>query len=82
MSDQLSADPSNKSTAGSPPLFNTEKPADNGSTPVVAWTVAGLVVLVAIGILLIAGRKKSTAPATRFCPWPLIPPISRYRSLP
>jgi hypothetical protein len=44
-------------------MFAT-KPAESGGIPAMAWGVAGLVVLVALVVLLLAGRHKSTLPTT------------------
>ena len=40
------------------------KPPESGGIPVMAWTVAGLAVLVVIGVLVMMGRHKAAAPTT------------------
>jgi hypothetical protein len=50
-----------------PNLF-TRKPEESGSNPIVAWVVAGLVVLLAIGGLLLATHKKASAPGNTIQP--------------
>src|ERR1700722_13510242 len=40
------------------------KPPEGGEIPVMAWGVAGLAVLVVIGVLVALGRHKSIAPST------------------
>ena len=40
------------------------KPPESGGIPVMAWAVAGLVVLVVVGVLMILGRHKAAAPTT------------------
>jgi hypothetical protein len=50
-----------------PKLF-TPKPTESGSNPIVAWVVAGLVVLLAIGGLLLATHKKASAPGNTIQP--------------
>jgi hypothetical protein len=40
------------------------KPPEGGGIPVMAWTVAGLAVLVVIGVLVMMGRHKTAAPTT------------------
>ena len=40
------------------------KPPEGGGTPVMAWVVAGLAVLVVVAVLALAGRHKTAAPAT------------------
>ena len=47
------------------------KPPEGGGIPVMAWGVAGLVVLVALVVLLLAGRNKAAAP-------PTIQPLAAY----
>src|ERR1700733_4508422 len=44
-------------------MFST-KPAESGGIPAMAWGVAGLVVLVVLMALVMAGRHKSTLPTT------------------
>ena len=44
-------------------MFST-KPAESGGIPAMAWGVAGLVVLVVLVALVMAGRHKSTLPTT------------------
>ena len=50
-----------------PKLF-TPKPTESGSNPIVAWVVAGLVVLLAIGGLLLATHKKPSTPGNTIQP--------------
>jgi hypothetical protein len=52
---------SQQNPAGAPKLF-TPKPTESGSNPIVAWVVAGLVVLLAIGTLLLVTHKKASTP--------------------
>jgi len=40
------------------------KPPEGGGIPVMAWGVAGLAVLVVVGVLVMLGRHKSVAPST------------------
>jgi hypothetical protein len=40
------------------------KPPEGAGIPVMAWTVAGLAVLVVIGVLVMMGRHKAAVPAT------------------
>jgi hypothetical protein len=47
------------------------KPPEKGGIPIVAWSVAGLVVLVALIVLLLAGRNRAAAP-------PTIQPLAAY----
>ena len=47
------------------------KPPEGGGIPVMAWGIAGLVVLVALIVLLLAGRNKAAAP-------PTIQPLAAY----
>ncbi len=47
------------------------KPPEGGGIPIVAWGIAGLVVLVALVVLLLAGRNKAAGPAT-------IQPLAAY----
>lgn len=54
-----------------PKLF-TPKPTESGSNPIVAWVVAGLVVLFAIGTLLLVTHKKASAPGN------VIQPLDAY----
>jgi hypothetical protein len=54
-----------------PKLF-TPKPTESGSNPIVAWVVAGLVVLLAIGTLLLVTHKKASAPGN------VIQPLDAY----
>jgi hypothetical protein len=42
----------------------TSKPAEGGGIPAMAWGVAGLAVLVVIGVLVILGRHKTATPST------------------
>ena len=42
-------------------MFGT-KPAEGGGIPAMAWGVAGLAVLVVLGLLVVMGRHKTTAP--------------------
>lgn len=48
-------------------LFAPKKP-EVGNTPYAAWGVAGLVVFLALGALLFAGRGKSTGPGNTILP--------------
>jgi hypothetical protein len=52
----------------SPALFTTPPPREGGETPIVPWVIAGLVVLVVLGGLIIAGRKKSSGPGNTVLP--------------
>lgn len=52
------------------------KPPEGGGIPVMAWGVAGLVVLVVVGFLVLAGRHKAAAPST------IQPPAAYAASLP
>jgi hypothetical protein len=52
------------------------KPPEGGGIPLMAWGVAGLAVLVVIGVLVLAGRHKSAAPST------VQPPAAYAASLP
>jgi hypothetical protein len=54
-----------------PNLF-TPKPTESGSNPIVAWVVAGVVVLLAIGTLLLVTHKKASAPGN------IIQPLASY----
>jgi hypothetical protein len=40
------------------------KPPEGGGTPVMAWSVAGLAVLVVLVVLVMMGRHKTAAPST------------------
>jgi Protein of unknown function (DUF2393) len=40
------------------------KPPESGGIPMMAWMVAGLAVLVVVGVLMIMGRHKAAAPTT------------------
>jgi Protein of unknown function (DUF2393) len=40
------------------------KPPEGGGTPVMAWSVAGLAVLVVVIVLVMMGRHKTAAPST------------------
>ncbi len=44
-------------------LFASKQP-EGGGIPVMAWAVAGLAVLVVVGVLAIMGRHKAAAPTT------------------
>ena len=44
-------------------MFAT-KPPEGGGFPAMAWGVAGLAVLVVVGVLVMLGRHKSVAPST------------------
>src|ERR1700719_1233228 len=50
-------------TAKNDAMF-TSKPPEGGGIPVMAWGVAGLAVLVVVAVLVLAGRHKTSAPAT------------------
>jgi Protein of unknown function (DUF2393) len=52
----------------------TPKPTESGSNPIVAWAVAGGVVLLAIVILLLVTHKKASAPGN------VIQPLDAYAS--
>jgi Protein of unknown function (DUF2393) len=54
-----------------PNLF-TPKPTESGSNPIVAWVVAGVVVLLAIGTLLLVTHKKASAPGN------IVQPLASY----
>jgi hypothetical protein len=41
-----------------------DKPPEGGGIPLMAWMVAGLAVLVVIGVLVMMGRHKTAAPTT------------------
>jgi hypothetical protein len=58
---------SQQQPAAAPKLF-TPEPSKSGSNPVVAWVVAGLVVLVAITVLLLATHKKASVPGNTVQP--------------
>lgn len=49
------------------------KPPESGGIPVMAWAVAGLAVLVVVGVLMIMGRHKAAAPTT-------LQPLAAYAS--
>lgn len=57
---QQSGTPSGPKTSSPPSLFTAKKP-EGGGIPMVAWAVAGLVVLVVLAVLLVTGRSKSSA---------------------
>jgi hypothetical protein len=40
------------------------KPQEGGGIPVMAWVVAGIAVLIVVGVLAIMGRHKAAAPTT------------------
>jgi hypothetical protein len=44
-------------------MFASKAP-EGGGIPVMAWAVAGLAVLVVVGVLVVLGRHKSVAPST------------------
>ena len=44
------------------------KPPESGGTPVLAWVIAGLVVLLVLGGILIATHKKSSSPGNTVQP--------------
>jgi hypothetical protein len=54
-----------------PNLF-TPKPTESGSNPIVAWVVAGVVVLLAIGTLLLVTHKKASTPGN------IVQPLASY----
>ncbi len=58
---------------GAPKLF-TPEPSESGSNSVVAWVVAGLVVLLAIAGLLLATHKKASVPGNT------VQPLAAYAS--
>lgn len=74
MSDPTS-DPTNNAKQAQPqaprtpdsPLFSPSQPPAS-TTPVAAWGIAGLVVLVAVGLLLFASRRKATPAANTIQP--------------
>ena len=47
------------------------KPPEGGGIPAMAWAVAGLAVLVVVGVLVMLGRHKSIAPST-------VQPLAEY----
>jgi hypothetical protein len=55
------------SSQPSPPLFAPPAP-DRSSTPLAAWAIAGAVLLLALGGLLLATHKKSAPPANTLLP--------------
>jgi len=66
--------PLNPSTPPSPTesdVMFANKPPEGGGIPVMAWGVAGLVVLVVVVMLVLAGRHKASSPAT-------IQPVAAY----
>jgi hypothetical protein len=67
------ASPSNTSaSAGKNELFATKAP-QGGGIPPIAWGVAGLVVLVVVVLLALAGRHKAATPTT-------VQPLAAYAS--
>src|ERR1700757_374683 len=46
------------------PMFSTTKPPEGGGIPAMAWGVAGLAVLVVLGVLMVLGRHKPAPPNT------------------
>ena len=55
---------SSKSNESKPNEMFTTKPAEGGGIPAMAWGVAGLAVLIVVGVLVILGRHKAAAPST------------------
>jgi hypothetical protein len=53
----------NPASAKSGEMF-TNKPAEGGGIPAMAWGIAGLAVLVVVVVLVLAGRHKTAAPNT------------------
>jgi hypothetical protein len=58
---------SQQQPVAAPKLF-TPEPSESGSNPIVAWVVAGLVVLLAIAVLLLATHKKASVPGNTVQP--------------
>jgi hypothetical protein len=58
-----SKSPLNSSAVRKDELFGV-KPVEGGGIPPMAWGVAGLAVLVVLGLLVVMGRHKTTAPTT------------------
>jgi hypothetical protein len=72
MSEQRTDDPQSSPAkptqrTGGPAMF-APRPAEDGGVPVLAWVVAGVVVLAVVVSLLFAGRRKSAAPANTIQP--------------
>jgi hypothetical protein len=63
-SDDTSANPTLKVPLEKNGEMFASKPPEGGGIPVMAWTVAGLAVLVVVGVLAMMGRHKSAAPTT------------------
>ncbi len=74
--DETSVNPSLPSTSAKKDDLFTSKPLEGGGIPMMAWGVAGLAVLVVIGVLVLAGRHKTATPTT------LQPSASYAASLP
>jgi Protein of unknown function (DUF2393) len=51
-------------SAGNNEMMFASKPPEGGGIPVMAWGVAGLAVLVVVGVLVMMGRHKAAAPTT------------------
>ncbi|WP_213803832.1 DUF2393 family protein [Granulicella sp. dw_53] len=67
MSDpQTGTVPTQNSSAG-PALFAPKRP-ESGGIPMAAWAIAGVVVLVVVGVLLYMGRSKSSGAANAILP--------------
>jgi len=58
-----SKSPLTSSTESKNEMFGT-KPPEGGGIPPVAWGVAGLAVVIVVGLLVIMGRHRTTAPTT------------------
>lgn len=63
------------------PIF-TPSPEDRTGFPVAVWGVAALIVLVVIGVLVVAGRKKPVVAPNTLLPWTPTPQPSRSPSSP
>jgi hypothetical protein len=71
-SDETTANsPSNPPAVANKGEMFASKPPEGGGTPVMAWGVAGLAVLVVVVILVLMGRHKAAAP-------PTIQPLAAY----
>ena len=69
--------PADPVSPASTELFTPPPKREGSGIPIVPWAVAGLVVLVILGGLLIAGRKKSSGPGNT-----LLPPAAYASNLP
>jgi hypothetical protein len=67
-SPQVGDAPQQPESPPSPSLFAPPPRPEGNTTPVVPWVVAGLVVLVILGGLIVAGRKKSSGPGNTILP--------------